>query len=359
MSGRFRSYFERNARRRVTYGGALFALAMLLVGVAAAASANNLLFLVVAAMLSTLMVSGFISRLSLAGLELDFVLPDHIAAGRKLAARICVRNTKVLVPSFSVHLGGSNENFLTTLYFAVLPARAVFDEMVEVCFRRRGIYHDNGFQFSTSFPFGFLERRADVTLRREVLVYPPIDPQAGFEDMLAAVRGDLETQVRGRGHDFYRIRPYEALESARHVDWKASAHTGELQVREFAREQDRLLEIFFDLNVKDEDWFETAVNACAFLAWRGAERGARMRFRTQEFDAAIPETGDVYTVLRYLATICPLPGRPLIAPGDEESYQLVFTTATETALAEAGWIPGRVVGPRDLPRPALPADARA
>ncbi len=352
MLPRIESWLRRVVRQRVTYGGALFTLAMVLVGVAAAASANNLLFLIVAAMVSTLMVSGFVSRLSLAGLELDFVLPEHIAAGRKLAGRIYVRNAKRWVPSFSVHLGGSNENLLTTLYFPVIPGGAVLDETVEVCFKRRGVYRESGFLFSTSFPFGFIERRADVTLRRDVLVYPSLDAQAGFEEMLAAVRGDIEMQARGRGRDFYRIRPYEALESARHVDWKASAHTGELQVREFAREQERLLEIFLDLNAGPADaaWFELAVDACAFVAWRVMQRGARLRFRTQEFDASIPESGDVYTILRYLATVSALPGKPALEPGNEESYQLVFTAADPRALEEAGWGLGRIIGPDSLPR---------
>ncbi len=176
-------------------------------------------------------------------------------------------------------------------------------------------------------------------------MYPSVDPQPGFEELLGAVEGDLATQTRGRGHDFYRIRPYEALESARHVDWKASAHTGELQVREFAREQERLLEIFLDLDVPagDGEWFELAVDACAFLAWRVAERGTRLRFRTQEFDISVPETGDVYTILRYLATVSALPGKPPLAPGDEESYQLVFTApiripSPKPAGARPGWL---------------------
>ena len=352
-----KTYFRKMFRQKVTYGGALFTLAMLLVGIAAAASANNLLFLIVAAMLSALMVSGFVSRLSLAGLELDFVLPEHIAARRKLAGRLYVRNSKTWVPSFSVHLGGSDDDLLTRLYFPVIPGGAVLDETVEVCFHRRGLRRESGFQFSTGFPFGFIERSADVTLRREILVYPSVDPQPGFEEMLAAVRGDLETQVRGRGHDFYRIRPYEALESARHVDWKASAHTGDLQVREFAREQERLLEILLDLDVPPEQsaWFEQAVDACAFLVWRVAERGTRLRFRTQEFDASVPETGDVYTVLRYLATVSALPGKPLPAPGDEESYQLVFTRSDPSSPSLAAWSLGRVVGPDALPRPVAPA----
>jgi len=108
--------------------------------VAAIASANNLLFLILAVMVSTLLVSGLISRLSLAGLELDFVLPEHVTARRTLAGRVYVRNSKRWLPSFSIHLSGSEESFLTTLYFLAIPGGAVLDETVEVCFRRRGIY---------------------------------------------------------------------------------------------------------------------------------------------------------------------------------------------------------------------------
>ncbi len=305
-------------------------------------------------MLATLLVSGFISRLSLSGLELDLALPEHIAAQRKLAGRIYVRNSKSWVPSFSVHLSGSSEAVLTALYFPVVPGGTVLDETIELRFEKRGIYRENGFQFSTGFPFGFLERRAEVMLLRDVIVYPPIDPQPGFEDLLAAIRGDIDAQVRGRGHDFYRIRPYEALESARHVDWKATAHTGELEVREFAREQERLIDLFLDLNVApgDSDWFERAVAACAFLVWRVAERAARLRFRTQEFDVSMPEMGDVYAVLRYLATVSPLRGKPPVPSGDEESYQVLFTTADPSELIESGWGADRIVGPAALPRPA-------
>ena len=344
---KFRSVAARVSRRSVTHGGLVFALVMLLVGVAAIASANNLLFLILAVMVSTLLVSGLISRLSLAGLELDFVLPEHVTARRTLAGRVYVRNSKRWLPSFSIHLSGSEESFLTTLYFLAIPGGAVLDETVEVCFRRRGIYRESGFLFATLFPFGFVERRAQVILRRDVLVYPSIDSQPGFEDLLAAVRGDMETQFRGRGHDFHRIRPYETLESARHVDWKATAKVGSLQVREFAREQERLIEIFLDLNVPPAlgEWFERAVETCAFLAWRMAERGARIRFGTQEFDVSIPEGGDVYSILRYLAVVSPGRRKPAISPLDEESCQIVFTAAGEGLMAEAGWGQARIVGP--------------
>jgi hypothetical protein len=72
---RLHSSLDLGMRQQVTRLGLLFTMACVIVALGAFASANNLLFLILAIMLATFMVSGFISRLSLAGLELDFLLP--------------------------------------------------------------------------------------------------------------------------------------------------------------------------------------------------------------------------------------------------------------------------------------------
>ena len=337
-------------RQQVTRSGLFFTLTIVLIAMAAFVSANNLLFLILAAMLSTLLVSGFISKLSLASLELDLLLPEHISARRKVAARIVVHNRKRWMPSFSIHLAGVEQTgFRDILYFPVIPGGAALEEAVELYFARRGSNHENSFQFSTRFPFGFTERHVEVTLRREILVYPSIDPQEGFEELLASLAGEIEEHFRGRGHDFYRIRPYEAFESARHVDWKATAHTGELQVREFAREEENLVVIYLDLDAapEREAWFEMAVDCCAFLAWSIAHSGARIRFRTQEFDTRLPEEGDSYTILKYLAIVRPAWGRPPAAPDEEDSFQIVLSANPER-MAALGWGAGEARGARLL-----------
>ena len=65
-------------------------------------------------------------------------------------------------------------------------------------------------------------------------------------EILPLVRGEWESFVRGRGSDLYRIREYMPEDSARHVDWKATAKSGSLKVREFAREDERKVCIAFD-----------------------------------------------------------------------------------------------------------------
>lgn len=337
-------------RQQITRAWLIFVAILLLISTAAFVFANNLLFLIVAAMFSTLLVSGFVSRLGLAGLELDLVLPEHISARRKVRAGIRVKNLKRWIPSFSIHLTGAKESgFDSILYFPSIPGAATLDESVDLFFPRRGAQRQRNFQFSTRFPFGFIERREMVTTRHDILIYPCLDPQPGFEALFDAVRGEIEAMQRGRGLDFYRIRPYEAMESSRHVDWKATAHTGQLQVREFAREQDWRVLIHLDLDLPPgaDAWFESAVECCAFLAFRLAERGMRVRFHTQEFDLAVPEEGNVHTILKYLALVSPRLGKSLDPVVDPASFQVVFSAREKTreSAAERG---ARVIGPGGL-----------
>lgn len=347
---------ETGMRQQITTTGFVFSLFIVLIGIAAFASANNLLFLLLAAMLATLLISGFVSRLGLAGLELDVSLPPHLAARKPVRAQIIVRNTKWWTPSFSIILSGDEQSGLgTPIYMPVLPGNSELREPVELVFESRGLYRENIFYFSSRFPFDFTQRRAQVRLEREILIYPCVDAQSGFEAMLSDIAGEIESRQRGRGTDFYRIRPYEYLESARHVDWKATAHTGDLQVREFAREQDPAVTLFLDLELsaESEQWFEVAVEYCAFLLWRLCEQQTRVRFLSQQFDKTVPEEADVYTVLRYLALV--EPGRKLDIPliHADTSIQIAVS-ANPKRLAQTGWSDARMVAADEL-APALAA----
>lgn len=348
----FRDALARRFRYKVTPGGLLFLLAIVVLGFAALASTNNLLFLIVAAMLATLLVSGFVSRLSLAALELDFLAPEHVPACRYVPGKLFVRNRKWFMPSFSVRVEAIRDPDSLTLqsgiYFPLIAGGATLEETVEVRFPRRGAYRQNNFAFLTSFPFGFLEKSARVTLRRETIVYPSIDPRPGFDDLLLGIAGEIETHYRGLGRDFYRIRPYEALESARHVDWKATAHVGSLQVREFAREQEQTVEVFLDRDIPPrlDAWFEHAIDCCAFLAWRLSSQGASIHFRSQGFAFRQPEDGDIYAILRYLALVYAQHTDGPEAPLDSTSYKLVFTPAP-AQFREAGWADARILSPEN------------
>jgi uncharacterized protein (DUF58 family) len=315
---------------RITRGGFLFVVGVLLTGAGAFLSGNNLLFLVFSAMLALLLVSGFISRLMLAGLELELLLPEHVSARMPTSARIRMRNLKRLTPSFSIELAGAKD----PVYFPLVPGRAVIEAAVQVVFPYRGRHRENLFVISTKFPFGFLRKSTTVALRRETIVYPALEPREGMEILLDSVSGELESRVRGDGRDFYRIRPYEARDSARHVDWKSSAHTGGLQVREFTRDQQRVVEIFFDRRIApgQQQRFEELVENCAYIVWELGERDARMWIRSQRFALALPEDGEIWDLMKFLALVEPLvllkqtEEDPAVEePVDAANLQIVFS----------------------------------
>ena len=323
-------------------------------------------------MLSILAISGFVSKLTLAGLEIDLLLPPHISARRKVRATLRLKNLKRWMPSFSINVtgapGAAGPAATTALSSSrPSPAASPSKKPIDLRFPARGRYSERTFQLTTRFPFGFAERRERVTLRHEVIVYPCLEPRPRFQALADSLAGELEAWRRGPGHDFYRIRPYEALESARHVDWKATAHTRSLQVREFARDEDQMIVIYLDLDAApDQDaWFETAVECAAFVAFRLSETGHRVRLRTQEFDLASPAEGDIYAILRYLALVSRRMGaRP---PGPDQSSPLqIMLSANPQRLSAIGWGgPGsRILGPDALgeedgtaPAPAGPSIA--
>jgi uncharacterized protein (DUF58 family) len=318
----------------------LFVIALLLTGAGAFLSANNLLFLVFSSMLALLLVSGFISRLMLAGLELELLLPEHVSARDATPARLRLRNLKYLTPSFSIELSGRRDPAKDMpsildhpVYFPLVPGRSFLEAPVTVTFPFRGRHHDNLFLLSTRFPFGFLRKSTGVTLHRETLVYPAMEATDEAERLLDRVTGEIEAHQRGSGYDFYRIRPYEVSDSARLVDWKSTAHTGELQVREFSREDDATVEIFFDRRTNSTqgsmERFERAVSLCAFLAWNLTERDAALVFHAQGSNAM----DDVHSILRYLATAEPLIG---VAVREEQIERPLHSDAVSLAITSRG-----------------------
>ena len=347
-------------RQRITRLGYIFAAIILIVGLAAFLSANNLLFLILALLLAVFLVSGFVSRMGLAGLELELTLPEHLTARQAARARVQVRNTKGRMPSFSIRLLGAHpRTFPVDLYFPLIPARSAVGETIPVCFARRGSYRENSFQFLTRFPFGFTERRIQVPLRGEVIVYPSIEPHPEFENVLERVEGEVSARRRGLGTEFHRIRPYEIGENVRNVDWKATAHTGLLQLREYTSNDNRSAEVFLDLTAGDgaefHAWFERAVDCSAFLVWHLLRQDIQLQFRTQEISLAAPGEVDAYTILKYLATVEPLGGTatPVTAHPDEQVHVHVALTAHPESWDGARWhCPS-------LPAPVVSADSES
>ncbi len=311
-------WFAYQVDYRLTREGAIYLGAIFVVAIAALNTGNNLLFMVLGSLLAGFIVSGVLSRVVLNGIELKLELPEHIFAGQPILALAELRNEKQTLASFSLCVVGdekkrhgrqTNAQILSQpVYFPYIPRHSSARQNVELVFSRRGVYRQEALGIRTKFPFGFLEKTRRVDTETEVVVYPRVEPTEEFYEVLPLVSGELESFSRGRGHDLYSIRDYQTTDSARHVDWKASAKTGALKVREFTREDERRVMLVLDtcVSASSNDEFERAVTLCACLAWHFYEIDSVMEFRTATLSTSLAPAGQIiYDVLHHLALLQP------------------------------------------------------
>jgi hypothetical protein len=312
-----------------TREGAIYLMLIAVISVAALNTGNNLLFIILASLLAGILVSGILSHIVLLGLELEFVLPDHIFAQQPMVSRVTLTNLKWFFPSFSVTVSArgleKKKRSQATLpkprqileqpvYVPYVPRRSAVTQHVELSFPRRGRYTQEGFRVSTRFPFGFLLKSHVVPVRQEILALPNVQPTEEFYEILPLISGEVESYYKGRGHDLYAIRDFQEGDTARHVDWKASARAQQLKVREFIREDERRVVLVFDPRLPKTDekslaQFEKAVTFCACLAWHFYEIDAQLQFVSDGFETAMTGAADIiYPVLEYLALVEPQAG---------------------------------------------------
>ena len=324
----------------ITRDGVLFLSAVLLLALAAVNTGNNLLFILLAALLSTIAVSGIVSRNSLKQVSLSLQMPENVFVDDPVSIKVSMKNLKRVFPSFSIQVedpelrrGQDSRSLFRTLfprkrdpasgkeaadqaifrraaYFPILRPGETRSELIVQSFPRRGVYRLQGFWISTRFPFGFFRRGEHVGAKGEVLVYPPVQEISSFFHLLPFLPGWMESRHVGPGENLFSIRAYQDGESARTIHWKATAKTGDLMSKEYARDEESRVCLILDTYIHPSAGagyaasFEKAVSLAAGIAAHFLEEGAGMEFLTP--DGYVPRgTGvdHLYRILRSLAVV--------------------------------------------------------
>ena len=139
------------------------------------------------------------------------------------------------------------------------------------------------------------------------------------------------------------------------MDWKASAKTGQLQVREFAREDERRVLLVFDPSVLaptptseqqpvlSNTSFERGVSMCASLAWHFHELNSVLGFRTVGSETPLNASGEViYDILGQLAIAAPHTveaGRALLEEIADipQTFKIIITCQPHGSIPASLW----------------------
>jgi uncharacterized protein (DUF58 family) len=315
-------------------------------------------------------MSGILSSITLAGVEMRLQLPEHMFAGEPVRASLELKNDKLTLPSFSLRVEGVTRKdaaapavLETPVYFPYIPRQEAVSQTVPLLFPKRGVYRQEAFRIVTRFPFGFLQKARRLDLAAEALVYPSVEASPEFLEVLPGIQGAMESLTKGRGQDLYSLRDYVPTDSARHVHWKATARFGSLMVREFAREDDCSVLLVFDphslaalpaASRAEKDRFERSVSLCAAIAWSFHERSVLLEFRGVGAEAPLaPASDHIFFILRHLAGVQPLPPdtqATLLSDlaAVSESFKIIVTAQPRGSVPASIWNSSYVVFSQDL-----------
>jgi uncharacterized protein (DUF58 family) len=353
----------------ITSAGWVFSIFVLIVGAASLTTANNLLYVVLAVLLATLVVSGVASRLNLNDISVALRFPDHIFATQPTDFEITLINQKRFFPSFSLTTGIADHkpakqwwqtwlnherreqkkkagtSHQRTVNFTLIPINARARIQMETIFDKRGVYPISGFAISSRFPFGFVERRRFIDAHGEILVYPQPQPMDDFYHLLPISQGQMNSLLKGSGSDLYSIRQYLRTDHPRHVDWKATAKVSRMMVREFTRDDDWRITIALDPNLENdigevsdsgsssgiavktsEEKFEAAVTLAASLASHFLTEGAEVQLIVGHEDSGFGhDETHRYAMLKSLARATPVRNEKnaLTSDGEGTSWELL------------------------------------
>jgi uncharacterized protein (DUF58 family) len=323
---------------RITREGVLYVGSVFLLSWAVIKTGNNLLFIIVATLLSTIAVSGIVSRNSLRQVAVSLQLPENVFVNEPVSLKVSMKNLKRIFPTFSIRvedpdLGRRNSLYFfirglmrprsrknagpasldrailrQAAYFPILRAGEMRSEYTVQSFPRRGLYTMQGFWISTRFPFGFFHRGELVAANGSMLVYPSIQEISTFFHLLPFLPGLLEGTHVGPGDSLFSIRKYLQGESARIIDWKATSKTGVTMARDYAVEEESKFCLILDSYVQDGaksdvgEVFEKAVSLAASIAAHFLEEGAGIEFLTpREYIPRGTGIDHLYRILRSLA----------------------------------------------------------
>ncbi|MFQ5537699.1 MAG: DUF58 domain-containing protein [Gemmatimonadota bacterium] len=338
-------------RIHFTTGGFAFTLGAFAVGFAAMNTGNNLLYLLLGAMLGFIAVSGWLSEKAISGLRVRRRIPRAVPVGQDLLLSYQVENRKARLPSMGLDLreaGLPHSAFLPH----VAPGATAECRSVNR-FDRRGIYPLENLTLSTAFPFGLFVKERDLKMPGEIIVWPRTDrpvhiPPSGAGGMRR--EGVNVAGAAGQRGEYRSLRTYRAGDDPRDIHWRSSARQRQPVLREYERDGAEARWICLDTRADPGEAAEAAVEVAASLATRSFKEARPFALVTPDAVLEAAEgAAHLERVLDALARVDFHPDAPLpVPPVDRAACILVSVFGAPDFPAQI------VVGPHATSTAAAP-----
>lgn len=204
----------------------------LFLGFSAVNTGNNLIYLIVSALLSFMAISGFFGKRNLSKIDIEVEYPQEIYANKEFPLKIKLKNNRGFLPVFLMRV--RIEQYETLFPFIDKKSYAV--KYTNVSFEQRGKYEIKNVHICSVFPFNFFIRCKRLNKSFESIVFP--EPKRC--ELLSSLenerisKGERHLDKAGFESEILSIREYIHGDPFKHINWKATAKTGELKTKELS-----------------------------------------------------------------------------------------------------------------------------
>jgi uncharacterized protein (DUF58 family) len=266
-------------RIELSRGGMLFIAGAFAIGFAGITTGNNLLYLLLGAMLGFIATSSWLSEQAIGGISVQRFSPRSVTVGNPLRIHYEVRNGRGRIPSFALEIG--DEALPGRGFVPFLGAGQQTATRSENRFSRRGVFPLTAITVSTSFPFGLFRKTRRIKAPGELVVWPRTDrpvrvPNSGGGRGATGTAGAVgPTGARG---EYRGLRSFRPGDDPRDIHWRTTARLGIPVVREYEQNTAETVWICLDTRGEEGEGAEAAVETAASLSALAFKSGKRFGF---------------------------------------------------------------------------------
>jgi uncharacterized protein (DUF58 family) len=206
-----------------------------LFGSAAVNTGNNLLYLLVSALLGFMAVTGLIGHWNLQGMAITVRPGQELYAGVPASLEVFVRNRQRLAARFLIRVALLQQG----ASIPVLPASEQRSLTLPFVPEQRGYQHLPEVRVQSCFPVNFFIRSQALVQDQQFLVFPQPQPGAGpVGDGSAAGSDDQVSGRIGFEGDFFGIDDYRSGDPLKSIHWKLSARHDGYKIKRQVQQMD-------------------------------------------------------------------------------------------------------------------------
>lgn len=258
---------------KVNAFGHIFIGITVFLGVAAVNTGNNLLYMVVSALLSFMLLSGIFSLQNIKGLSLTLIPPPEVYAGTPATFTLMISSSK-RIPSFLIGVSYDED---VLCYFPYV--RESSEKKISLSFKSRGLHPSITFTIFSDFPVGMFRRYYTVEVPLNLVVFPKLLKVENFHVLHTATgktKQSLEDTLQKGVEEFHSIKEYSG-EPVKFIHWKLFAKTEKLMVREMVSEERKPIVLSLDMVEGNlEEKLSKLAYLCVKLTREGYPVGLRL-----------------------------------------------------------------------------------